>query len=293
MSMLLLVLRFAAALLALLAAAPAMAEPAMWRVSDDDTQMLLFGSVHVLPQDTDWRSEALDAAFAGAHTLVLETDLDEASHGPANRLSEANTWLPRGERLADHLTQDEQARLSRAARSVGVPPDAIAAMRPWMASLLLSLRFAEEAGQDPEAGVDRRLMEEARDGGKRLAYLESPEDQIAVFAGLPRDAEVRMLTATVDEILDTPDVLEAMDDAWLDGDIAALEALTLDTMKLETPELYQAAMLDRNHAWAPELDAMMGPPGQILVVVGAAHMVGPDGLPSLMEARGYAVERVR
>lgn len=276
----------------LLAAGPASGAPALWRVSDADTQMFVFGTVHVLAPDAAWMDAELEAAIDAADVLVLETELDGDAQARAGVLAERHSRLPEGETLSAVLGPDA-AMLDRAAGSLGFDPAALQSYRPWMASLVLSLRFAQLQGQDQDAGADKAILARARAGGVRLAYLETPEEQIQIFAGLSPEGERDMLVSTVREIVETPDILSAMDAAWLSGDVEALGELVVDGMQEEAPALYEAALVRRNRDWAEQLGAMMDAPGRIFVAVGAGHMAGPDSLLELMSDRGFAVERVR
>ena len=64
-----------ALLLALLACAPARAEPlhpALWKVADADTTIWLFGTVHVMKPGLDWLNGPVRAALEGSDELVTE-----------------------------------------------------------------------------------------------------------------------------------------------------------------------------------------------------------------------------
>jgi hypothetical protein len=103
-----------------------------------------------------------------------------------------------------------------------------------------------------------------------------------------------MLVSTLREIVETPDILSSMDDAWLAGDVEALSALVVEGMRDEAPALYEAALVRRNADWARQLSAMLADtPGTIFVAVGAGHMAGPDSILEILAARGHAVERIR
>lgn len=286
-------IRAFAALFVLLAALPAAAEPALWRLADEDTEITFFGSIHILPPDSEWRSDEMEAAFAAADTVVLEAPLDGAAQEAAAQMAARNASLPRGVTLSSLLDPEDAAFLVPAAQRAGLSPANLQPLRPWMASLALSLGFAQATGMDPDSGVDRVLLVEGRQDGKALSYLERAEDQIALFVNLSEDAETGMLIATMREIVETPDMLDDMQDAWLAGDQEGLAAIALDGMEEETPELYASAVLARNAAWTDQIAAMMDAPGRVFIVVGAAHLTGADSVLEMLAARGLAAERVR
>jgi uncharacterized protein YbaP (TraB family) len=144
------------------------------------------------------------------------------------------------------------------------------------------------------------VTREARAGGKQIKVFETLEDQARMFSSLPEPAEIQYLADVIRQRRAPPRRLspkpsaESMESQWLAGDLARLGPGLAGEMARENPSLYDALLKRRNLAWADKLTAEMGEASGIeLVNVGALHMVGPDGLPALLEARGFKVERVQ
>jgi len=156
---------------------------------------------------------------------------------------------------------------------------------------MLSARPALAGGATVQAGADMVMTRAARAGAKRVKTFETLEDQARMFAALPEPAEVSYLTDVIRErqphlALRQP---VRIDQAWMEGDLAELGR----DLKAQNPDLYEALLKRRNLAWADKLTAEMAGTGVELVNVGALHMAGPDGLPALMAARGFKVERIQ
>jgi uncharacterized protein YbaP (TraB family) len=267
------------------AAAP---NPALWRIADADSEIWLFGTVHVLPPGLRWRSERVNAAFAAADELVTETDL-----GPADRFQELaarHGGLPEGETLSGRLSAEDAERLARVARDLGVNPASLQRQRPWLTALQLYATSLLRSGKSPDAGVESVLAAEAQAAGKQLTFLESPEQQVRILADLPPDEEARFLSLTLREIEDGAETAEAMDAAWASGDLAALEQM-LDAQWREAGPVFHAALIvNRNQAWAREIERRLDGSGRIFVAVGAAHLVGDESVVALLRGRGVVVE---
>jgi uncharacterized protein len=101
----------------------------------------------------------------------------------------------------------------------------------------------------------------------------------------------RLLAETLKELDTQQTAVTALADAWKAGDVPTVERLVLQDLRSE-PRLYQRMLVDRNRDWLPKLEALFARRGRAFVVVGAAHLVGPDGLLAMLRARGYTVEQM-
>ncbi len=257
--------------------------PALWRVtSPDGDKGWLLGTVHALPDGVEWRTPLLDQAFADADLLVVEiADLDntELSFPIFQRLAYSQGLPALTMRVAGPDRAKVTALLQRASGDEGD----FAEMESWAAAMVLAggVRLG-----DPANGVDQQLLA----AGKPVVGLESFASQLAIFDQLPDAEQQDLLLAVAQEAaVDDP---RAGLEAWLVGDLAALEALGGEGL-LADPEL-RAALLDgRNRAWIDRVAALVDGGEQPFVAVGAAHMLGDAGLPALLAARGFTVERLQ
>lgn len=279
------------AALALASCTPAAApNPALWRIADADSEIWIFGSVHVLPPNLRWRSERVNAAFAAAEEFVTETDA--GPNAPANYQALAARYgsLPEGETLWTRLTLEDSERLQRIARENDIDPAALSRLRPWLAALQLSYAALARAGQRADAGVEAVLHAEARASGKRLSFLETPEEQVRVLADLAPADEAHFLSLTLDEIEQGTAGANEMDSAWSRGDIAELERQLNAQWRETGPAIHSAVIVNRNRNWADQLAARLEGEGTLFIAVGAAHLLGDDSLIALLRARGIEVE---
>lgn len=271
-------------------APPLEGEPALWRISDEDSEIWLFGTVHVLPTDVRWRGPRVSAAFASAEELVTETDTSEAAAASFPALAARYGALPRGERLSDKLDEGDRARLARLGAALGLSRQAIEGSRPWLAALQLTVAAVAQRGHTAEAGVETWLAAEARRTGKRLSFLETPEAQIRVLADLPTEEELRLLSTTLRQLEEDAALPDEIDAAWARGDVAELARLLDEEWSEQGPVIHERLILERNRAWADAIAERLEGEGRIFVAVGAAHLVGEGSVVELLRARGVRVE---
>jgi uncharacterized protein YbaP (TraB family) len=279
------------ACLALLLPVAAIAHPALWMVKDADTTIYLFGTVHLLPNDTDWRWPALEKALADSGSLTIELTDDDPARMQTLVLQYG---LDPAHPLSDKLSAAENATLTRAAQTAGVPGGAstLRMMRPWLAGLTLTVAPLLKAGLDPAHGVDKLLKAQMQAAGKPVNGLETSEQQIRFLADLPADVELEFLRSTLRDADKGSGELTTLVDAWKRGDVATIARIEDEDLARHAPALYQRLLVQRNRSWAAKIAAMLQRPGTVFIAVGAAHLAGPDSVQSQLESRGTPVERL-
>lgn len=277
-------------LAALLAAAPAAAEPALWRVHDADTEITLFGTIHALPPALTWYGPRIAARFDAADTLVLETILpdDPATLAPLIQSLGVRPGLPR---LETRVAPSKRAALAAGIAALGLPARRLDTMETWLAAIALGDGAMTQIGLVPAAGVEATLAARARAANKAVVGLETPAAQLALFDTLAENDQRALLDATVADLATTRADTEAMIGYWQAGATEQLAA-DFDKQLRATPKLQAVLVTDRNARWADWIAAALNRPGRIFVAVGAGHLGGVGSLVAMLRARGIAVERV-
>ncbi|MGF1462362.1 MAG: TraB/GumN family protein [Maricaulaceae bacterium] len=266
-------------------------EPAIWTVKDRDTEITLFGTVHVLDPALEWMSEDMTEALNAAQTVYFEAPVDGANAPEVQALIGELGLNPPGVTLSSLLSEQGLEDFQIVAGRLGAPTTQLEGFRPWFASLLLAVQNIIASGGQPDAGADRLIHAQVgEDQTKR--YFETAEFQLRLFAGLSGDQEVEAFEATLAELKDNPDFLNDIVDLWRTGDAAAVGDLLTESAQ-EAPGVYDLVFTQRNQAWAEALaDVMEMETGEIFVAVGAGHLAGADSVQALMCEKGYKVRRV-
>ena len=268
----------------------ALAHPALWQIKSGNSTIYLFGTVHVLPNDTDWHFPALNQALTQSQVLYIElTDDDQASMASLVLRYGLDTAHP----LSTQLNESDNAALAKAAQLAALPGGVatLQPMKPWLAALTLSVAPLLKAGLDPEAGVDKQLKSQMTSAGKPVHGLETAEQQIQFLADLPSPMQVAFLRDTLRDADKGTAELLSLVDAWKQGDIAAIAKLENDELKTREPALYQTLIVQRNAQWAGKIKDMMKQPGTVFIAVGAAHLAGPDSVQAQLAKLGITVQQ--
>jgi uncharacterized protein YbaP (TraB family) len=279
---------------ALFTFAPATAATArdfMWKVTGKKGTVYLIGSVHMLTEDFYPLSKAFEEAFKDSDLLVEEADLAEMLAPQSQMQMLSRGMLPSSQTLDTVVSPQTFALVTRRTAELGLPLEPLKRFKPWSLALMLAQLEWQKAGFDGELGLDRHFYDRARREGKAVQGLETTEFQISQFDGIPMAEQERLLVDTLNDLDTEMANLSTLAQAWKAGETPTVERIVLEDLKKD-PQMYQRLLVARNSNWMPKLEALFARPGRAFVVVGAAHLVGPDGLIALLQAKGYRVEQM-
>lgn len=279
------------AVCALAHAQPALARDFLWRVSARGAVVYLVGSVHLLSADYYPLSLALEQAYKDADLLVEEVDLGEMLMPQAQLQMLTRGMLPANQSLDTVVSPATLALVTKHVAGIGMPIEPLKRFKPWMLALTLEGLEWQKAGFDPDLGLDKHFYDRAQTDRKTVQGLETTEFQIAMLDGMPMTQQEKLLAQTLKEIDTEMASITRLANAWRAGDVPAIEAVVLKDVRAD-PQTYQRLLVDRNRIWLPKVEALFSRSGRALVVVGAAHLVGPDGLIAMLKAKGYSVEQL-
>ena len=274
------------------ASEPQVASPAMWKVADEDTTIYLFGTIHLLPKGTEWRSPAFDRAAAGADTLVVETVIDDSD--PGKTMGELFKLALRDDLppMVERVPAEKRAELETAIKKSGIPIEAYNKLETWAAAfMLLGVQF-KDLGLDPASGVESTLKVQFKQDGKSIGQLETNAEQLGFFDRLAEEAQRNFLATVQTDASGMKEEFAGMIDAWGRGDVKAI-ADTFNSDLGDTPELREALLTKRNANWAKWVKGRLDQPGTILVAVGAGHLAGDHSVLTELEGQGVRVSRVQ
>ena len=272
------------------APAPTPATPALWVVKDRDTTIYLFGTIHVLRPGMIWFDGAVRKAFDASRTLVLE--IVEPPAAEQQKVIAAKAFRADARPLSAALPPPYRQTFVDTMTEGGVPAKAYERMQPWFAAITLSLMPVQKAGYDVTNGPEGVLANAARAAGKPVRGLETFAGQMSIFDGLSRDAQMRLLHSTIDELPRATEQMDRMVADWAAGNPDAL-AREMNVSLKDSPEVAKALLTDRNRRWAGWIAERMRAPGTVFVAVGAGHLAGADSVQTMLGAYRLKAARVR
>lgn len=282
-------------------AAKAPPVPLLWKVSDADSSLYLLGSFHLLKPDDYPLSRDVDMAFADAEALVFEIPPEElGSPALAMQMGQAalrtdgtalNSELPAATvSQLDAWTSANAAELQK----LQLAPQTLQLFEPWFVGLMVSIVEMTGYGLDPSLGLDAHLAQKAAQAGKPVSGLETGAQQIAFLDGMDKAEQLQFLEEALKSSAEGRDAIEKLHTAWRNGDADLLWNEMAVEMKAQFPKLYHRINVERNDAWVRALSERLDASTRddTLVVVGALHLLGEDGVVEKLRAKGYEVERI-
>jgi uncharacterized protein len=262
----------------------------LWKIHSGTKLVYLAGSVHALSADVYPLNPAFEQAYKASGTLVEEIDLGEAEMLTAAPAILAKGMFLDGRRFDSVVSKETAALVNARLKDSGLPVEMFQAMKPWMVMLTVAALDAQKAGLDPTLGLDKHFYDRAKADGKAVIGLETAESQIDRLDSMSGDLQEQMLRSSLSEADTTKNSLKAIVSAWRRGDSTSLEKTLLSDFT-QYPAAYRSLIVERNNNWIPQIDVCLARPQPCLVVVGAAHLVGPDGLLTLLQRKGYKIEQ--
>jgi|Laugresu1bdmlbdd_1035124.scaffolds.fasta_scaffold00019_1 uncharacterized protein YbaP (TraB family) len=263
----------------------------VYQVEGPNGRFYLAGSMHLLHAERASLPAPLERAYRNSASIVMEIDTDDGDAQDAGaRLLEAAQLAP-DTSLQALLGEARWNTVRTALAEAGFDAERASRFEPWGLALLLTQAGFARQGYTSAAGVEQQWTERARRDGKPISGLETAAMQIALLDGLDMNVQRQMLDLTLEEVQEMPQMLDELEDAWRAGDLQRLEALLLEGYR-QMPELYTALLVERNRRWVSQIRAWPTTSPPRLVLVGALHLVGEQGLPALLQRAGYTVERL-
>ncbi|WP_449396095.1 TraB/GumN family protein [Devosia riboflavina] len=269
----------------------ATAAPAIWKVSDGDSSVWLFGSIHMLPDGMEWRTEIFDNLLDEADRIYFETDLGMAAQTRILALTMERGFARDGVLLNHRIDAKLMSKVRAAAETYAVPVPTLLAMQPWMAASTISVAALTAAGYDPTKGVETTLVGEIP--VERQGFLETAEQQLEAIAGGSEADQIQMLVATLAETDGLAEMVDTMVAGWLEGTPDVVADIFLADLGAYGDAFVDRLITQRNKNWVEQIVTMLETDEEALLVVGAGHLVGPDSVVTLLEQQGFSSERVQ
>jgi len=271
-------------------AVPASTRKAMfWKVTSDTSVTYLLGSIHLGSKDMYPLPKEIEEAFESSSALIVEADVRHVDMQKTQAMVLAKGMYPSDDDLWKHVSPETRKSVEQFCAKFELPVEALARMKPWVVAVTLATVPMLKGGMDPTLGIDNYFLEKS--GKKRIVEIESTEWQLNLLSSFTDEQQEQFLRAASEEGTELMATLKRLQDAWTNGDAEKMDALIRDTSR--TPqEINKKLLTDRNPHMADVAEQFLKGKDQAFLVVGAAHLVGKEGLVAVLKKRGYKVEQV-
>ena len=267
------------------------AESSVWKVQKGNSVMYVGGTVHILRQ-TDFPLPAeFEKAYSLSDMLVLETDIGKMNETSTQQLLMSKAMYSDGSTLEQHISAEAYNMLNEYSSSNDIPLEQLKMFKPQVIAVMMATIELAKFGVVQE-GVDMFFYKSATNDKKVIEGFETIEEQIDFLLGMGKGNEDKFIAYTLEDLKSTKENYEIMVDSWKKGDAEKLYELIVDDIKTKSPDLYKNILTDRNDNWLPVIEKYFENQKTEFILVGAAHVVGPDGIIKQLSRKGYKVEKL-
>jgi uncharacterized protein YbaP (TraB family) len=263
-----------------------------WKATSGANTLYLLGSIHIGSKDMYPLPKEFEDAFAASKTLIVEVDIGKVDMQKMQAMVLSRGMYGGGDSLWNHVDSDVRKQLEEFCDQYQMPAMVLAQMKPWLVSITVATLPMIKNGMDPNLGIDKYFLDKAAAEGSRknVVEIESADWQMNLLSGFSDDVQAKLLASSVKQAGKSIDQSKKVQDLWMRGDAAQVEAALHEDAG--PPEVEKALLYDRNPHMADVAEQYLKGKGEAFLVVGAAHLVGKQGVVSLLEKRGFKVQQV-
>ena len=262
----------------------------LWKVDSHQNSLFILGSIHLLNKAAYPLKENIENAFEQTNKLVLEIDLRSANPEKIQQLMLQKSASTDGTLLQQNVSDETYESVARRAKELGIDIRLLNSFKPWIVATTMAAMKLQKLGFDPKLGIDRYFAERAIQSNKPTVGLETAEFQLDLFDQFSAKDQELLLRQSMDEMDRLERNVAQIVRAWKSGDVGSLEKHLLAGMR-DYPEIHRKVIDDRNRRWLPQIEGLLSKGENALIIVGAAHLVGNNGVIQLLKGRGHKVEQ--
>ncbi len=270
------------------------AKSLLYKVSSKTSTVYILGSIHLAKPELYPLAREIEDAYNRSDVLVVE--LDPSSTESMQSIKRAMSHLgryPYGQSLKSELSPKTYALLQTYVGKTGIRPEVLEQMRPWVIMLQLSVMEMMRLGYSPELGIDQHFLTRAQRDGKTLYELETAQEQMSLLSRDDKHFQDMLLRYTLESMHEMEPMLEEMFEGWQEGDAKAFDKIMTQSLTTdpELREIYDALIIRRNYKMTRKIQEFLKTDTDYFIVVGAGHVVGEEGIVSLLNEKGYQLSQ--
>jgi len=262
----------------------------LWEVQTSTNKVFLLGSLHLLKSDAYPLAAEIDNAYRLSPKVVFETDIGAMEDPAVQARMLSMAMYPEGQTLLQHIPRDMQKTLKKKMADLGLPMAHFLRFKPWFLAVTLTTLELQRLGFSPLSGIDLHYYGRAQSDEKKLGFLEPIDYQLDLLGKMSADNQRAFLGQTLKDLEIAAEMADDMMAYWQTGQIEELHSLLFKSFE-DYPEIEDRLLLQRNKDWVKKIEAMLGGPENVFVVVGAGHLIGPQSVVDLLRQKGYKVKQ--
>ncbi len=264
----------------------------IYKIQSDTNTVYILGSIHVLAEEYYPLTRSFSYAYYNSQKVIFEIDPDILFSSDSFTKYEKQYTFRNGQTLETVLSPKTYALVKQKIQAIGGNIQDFQPYKPWVLYLTLSGRLDSSIDFRPELGIENHFYRMAKDAGKPTGGLETIQDQLNVFDTLPINIQDALLqeSLTASGSKEREQAFFHMVKDWHQGNLNGLEQL-VESFKTY-PLFYKKLLVQRNQNWIPQIESLLQEEKNVMIIVGAAHLAGKDGLLALLTEKGHHIERV-
>lgn len=269
----------------------------LWKVSDENSSVWLFGSIHFADSSFYPLPSEIENAFRNSTALAVEMDISdsETQEKTAEEFLKEGMFTD-GRTLKDILPDSLWKTLDSISTTLGMKTENFLPMRPWMAATLIASAAIASTGIQQELGIDMVMLDSAYAQGKEIIALETPEEQVESLSkseGPEETDGIAYLESTFREYSKLNQMIKEVISAWKRADVVSLQkSLSADQNMNESEKRLNERMFNqRNKKMKKEILNFLENDKQVFVVVGVGHLILENNLLEMLSENGLKIQR--
>jgi len=262
----------------------------LWSIETGKNTIYLMGSLHVLKSDSFPLGKEIEEAYIDCKKIVFETDLDSVNDPGFQAKMITLGLYPDGQTLEQNVSKETYRLLEKKVLAAGLSIAQFDRLKPWVCALALTFMEFKRLGFDPSYGIDTHFFNRAKKDGKEIIVLETLDYQLGLFTKMGKAEQESLLRQTLKDLEVIETMASQMVEAWRTGDVDKLNSIIRLSFK-EYPDIHNRFIIQRNKRWISQIEDLMRQDENVLVIVGAGHVVGTGNILELLKKKGYKIVR--
>ncbi|HSA78091.1 MAG TPA: TraB/GumN family protein [Nitrospirota bacterium] len=263
----------------------------LWKISSKTNTVYLFGSVHLLKQDAYPLDKSIEMAYENSTRMFFEINFDEMDANKIQHLTIAKGAYLDGRTLKDDLSKQTYELAKKHLADQGLSIEKLERLKPWLLAMSIVANDLQLLGFDPSQGIDKYFYEKAKKDMKKIDGFETTEYQLNLLSDMPARMQEAMLLQAMKDSDNVQKEFNVIIEAWKSGNAEELDMVLLKSFQ-GFPDVYQRLISDRNKNWVPKIKSLIGQKENAMIILGAAHFVGKEGIIAALKREGYQVEQL-